>query len=201
MSIVERFNRSLRSFIKKVCKDRVWNKKLPVILKAYNEKIHGSTNYSPDYLTQHPNIQDEIRSSYIQQIVEAKEKLNKFKIGDTVRVYEKKNLFQKGTGTFSSAIHTITAINGNSIFLDHNPENKYRYYNVTKVGHVEIDPRIVKNDEADVEEANYKVAKKLKKELAPDLSVKEFNKKLQEQIHDETEGRGKREKKANKLYL
>ena len=68
-----------------------------------------------------------------------------------------------------------------------------------KIGHVDIDPRIIKNDEADVEELNYKVARKLKKELAPELSVKQFNKKIQEQVHNESEGRGKREKKA-KVY-
>ena len=198
MSIAERFNRSLRSFVQKVCKDRVWYKKLPIILKAYNEKTHGSTGYSPDYLEDHPEIQDEIRSSYIQQIVEAKAELNKFKVGDSVRVYEKKKLFGKGTGSFSSAVHSITAINGNSIFLDHNPEKKYRYYNVLKVGHIDADPRVVKNDEADIEETNYKVARKLKKEMAPQLTVKEFNEQLQQKVHDETEGRGKRTKTAKK---
>ena len=198
MSIAERFNRSLRSFVQKVCKDRVWYKKLPIILKAYNEKTHGSTGYSPDYLEDHPEIQDEIRSSYIQQIVEAKAELNKFKVGDSVRVYEKKKLFGKGTGSFSSAVHSITAINGNSIFLDHNPEKKYRYYNVLKVGHIDADPRVVKNDEADIEETNYKVARKLKKEMAPQLTVKEFNEQLQQKVHDETEGRGKRTKPAKK---
>ena len=196
MSIAERFNRSLRTFIKKVCKDRIWYKKLSIILKAYNEKTHSSTNYSPDYLSEHPDIQEVIRSSYIQQIVEAKQELNKFKVGDQVRVYEKKKMFGKGGGGFSYETHTITAMNGNSIFLNHNPEKKYRYYNVMKVGHVEADPRIVKNDEADVEEANYKVARKLKKELGPELSVKEFKKKLEEKVNDDTEVRGKRDRKG-----
>jgi len=195
MSIAERFNRSLRNFIKKVCKDKIWYKKLDAIIDAYNSKEHSSTGYTPDYLTEHPKVQEEIRAQSIQQIVEAKNELNKFKVGDSVRVFEKKTTFGKGSGNFSQKVHSITAINGNSIFLDHNPEKKYRYYSVMKVGHIDIDPRIIENDEAKVEEVNYHVARKLKKELAPDKTVKEFNKILQEQVHNESEGKGKREKK------
>ena len=199
MAVAERFNRSLRNFIKKVCKDRIWINKLQIILKAYNEKEHSSTGFTPDFLSEHPKKQEEIRGLSVQRQVDAKKELNKFKIGDSVKVYEKRSTFGKGTGNFSSTNHIITAINGNSIFLDHNPTKKYRYYLVKKIGYSEPDPRIVKNDEADIEELNYKVARKLKKELAPELNVKQFNKKLQEQVHDESEGRGKREKKA-KVY-
>jgi len=199
MSIAERFNRSLRNFIKKVCKDRIWINKLPIILKAYNEKEHSSTGYSPDYLSEHPKIQDDIRGLSVQQQVDAKKELHKFKIGDVVKVYEKRTIFGKGSGSFSATNHTITAINGNSIFLDHNPTKKYRYYSVKKVGHSDPDPRVVKNDEADIEELNYHVARTLKKDLAPELTVKQFNKKLQEQVNDDTLGTGKRSKKQAKI--
>ena len=200
MSIAERFNRSLRNFIKKVCKDRIWIKKLDIILKAYNEKVHSATGYSPDYLSEHPKLQDEIRAESIQQIVEAKNELHKFKIGDQVRVYEKKTLFGKGTGQFSSAVHSITAINGNSIFLDHNPEKKYRYYSVMKVGHIDADPRTVKSDEADVEERNYQVARKLAKDLSTGhQTVKAFNIDLQSKVNDDSVGRGKRTPIQTKL--
>jgi len=199
MSIAERFNRSLRNFIKKVCKDRVWINKLQIILKAYNDKEHSSTGYTPDYLSEHPEIQDEVRGQSVQQQADSKNELHKFKAGDQVRVYEKRKLFGKGSGNFSSTIHTISAINGNSIFLDDNPTQKYRYYNVLKVGHVDIDPRVVDKNEADIEELNYHVARTLKKELAPDLTVKQFKKKLQEQVHDETLGAGKRTKKQAKI--
>ena len=199
MSIVERFNRSLRNFIKKICKDRIWINKLPIILKAYNEKEHSSTKYSPDYLSEHPKIQDIIRAEAIPQIVEAKKELNQFKIGDVVKVYEKRTIFGKGSGSFSAINHTITAINGNSIFLDHNPTKKYRYYLVKKVGHSDPDPRVVKNDEADIEELNYHVARTLKKDLAPELTIKQFNKKLQDQVNDDTLGTGKRTKKQTKI--
>ena len=201
MSIAERFNRSLRNFVLKVCKNKVWYKKLDDILEAYNERIHSSTGYSPDYLSKHPEIQDEVRSESIQQIVDVKNELNKFKVGDTVRVYEKKKLFGKGTGSYSKAVHTITAINGNSIFFDHNPEKKYRYYNIMKVGKVDLDPRTIAIDEANVEEANYKVARKLNKELSINKkSVKEFNVELQNQNKDDTLGKGKRIKKAPDLF-
>ena len=201
MSIAERFNRSLRNFVLKVCKNKIWYKKLDDILEAYNERIHSSTGYAPDYLTKHPEIQDEIRAQSIQQIVDAKNELNKFKVGDIVRVYEKKKLFGKGTGSYSKATHTITAINGNSIFFDHNPGKKYRYYNVMKVGKIDIDPRTIAKDEANVleetqkEEANYKVARKLHSNLSNGESVKEFNIALQNKVNDKTLGRGQRLKK------
>ena len=156
-------------------------------------------SYTPDFLSEHPEKQDEIRGLSVQQQVDAKKELHKFKPGDRVRVYEKKKLFGKGSGAFSSEVHTISAINGNSIFLDDNPTKKYRYYNVLKVGHVEIDPRVTKNNEADIEELNYHVARSLKKDLAPELTVKQFNKKLQDQVNDETLGTGKRTKKQAKI--
>ena len=200
MSIAERFNRSLRNFIKKVCKDRIWIKKLNMIVKAYNDKQHSGTGYSPDFLSDHPKLQEEIRSSYIQQIVDAKQELHKFKVGDRVRVHEKKKLFDKGSGKFSTEIHTISAINGNSIFLDHNPDKKYRYYDMLKVGHVDTDPRTVQSDEADVEERNYQVARKLAKELSSgNQTVKAFNIDLQSKVNDDSVGRGKRTPVQTKL--
>ena len=195
MSIAERFNRSLRNFIKKVCKDKVWYKKLDDILEAYNEREHSSTGYSPNHLSKDPELQNEIRAESIQQIVDAKNELHKFKVGDIVRVYEKKKLFGKGSGSYSKATHTITAISGNSIFFDHNPEKKYRYYNIMKVGKIDIDPRVIETDEAEVVEKNYKVARKLNRYLGNGESVKEFNIALQNKVNDKTLGRGQRLKK------
>ena len=95
MSIAERFNRSLRNFIKKVCKDRIWINKLQIILKAYNEKEHSSTGFTPDFLSEHPEKQEEIRGLSVQQQVDSKRELHKFKPGDQVRVYEKRKIIWK----------------------------------------------------------------------------------------------------------
>ena len=164
MSIVERFNRTLRGYIKRVCKDGKWVGKLNKIVEAYNHKDHSTTDYSPNELSKNSKLQQTIREILIGDSIPAKLELKKFSVGDRVRVYEKKALFGKGSGGYSKTIYTITAINGNSIFLDENANKKYRYYNVMKVGEVQISPRQEEINEMEVEKKNYKTALKLAKE-------------------------------------
>ncbi len=63
--------------------------------------------------------------------------VNKFLIGDKVRLYKKKTIFGKGKGEFSKTIHSITDIHKNSIFVDDDKPDKYRYYNILKIGEVD----------------------------------------------------------------
>ena len=201
MSIVERFNRTLRGYIKRVCKDGKWVGKLNKIVEAYNDKDHSTTDYTPNELSKNPKLQQTIREILIGDSIPAKLELKKFSVGDRVRVYEKKALFGKGSGGYSKTIYTITAINGNSIFLDENPNKKYRYYNVMKVGEVQISPRQEEINEMEVEKKNYKTALKLAKEQQVKKTVKETQKDLEEIMNDNTTGKGKREKIKNKKYF
>jgi len=77
--------------------------------------------------------------------------LKNISVGDRVRIHEKRALFGKGSGGYSKTVYTITAINGNSVFLDENPNKKYRYYNLLKVGEVEISPYQEEQYEMEVE--------------------------------------------------
>jgi hypothetical protein len=133
MSIVERFNRTLRKIIAKTCKDGIWVHKLKKLITAYNNLEHSGTGFTPNYLDEHQKIQKLIRDNLIWDSIPAKLELNKFKVGDLVRVYEKKKVFGKGQGTFSQKLHKVTEIRGNSLFLDDVDDKKYRYFNVMKV--------------------------------------------------------------------
>jgi len=201
MSIVERFNRTLRGYIKKVCKDGKWIGKLNRIVEAYNDKDHSTTDYSPNELSKNPKLQQTIREILIGDSIPAKLELAKFHVGDRVRIHEKKTLFGKGSGGYSKTIHTITAINGNSIFLDENALKKYRYYNLLKIGEVEISPKQEAINEMEVEKKNYKTALKLAKEQPIKKTVKETQKDLEAILNDNTIGKGMREKKKNSKYL
>ena len=119
MSMIERYNRTLRTYLFKKMKNDRWIDILPKIVNAYNNKIHSSTGFTPSYLNDHPKKQNEIRNDLIMDSIESRMQTNKFNIGDKVRIYLKKGLFGKGLGSFSKTVHTITNIRKNSIFVDH----------------------------------------------------------------------------------
>lgn len=203
MSVVERFNRTLRNYISKKCPNGVWYLKFKKIVNAYNKKVHSSTGYSPNDLNENEKAQDEIRQKLIGLSILPALELKKFNIGDSVRVYKKRSLFGKGGGNFSKTIHKITDIKMNSIFLDDDDTKKYRYYNLLKVDKVENND-VYNNEQIklrDKAKENYKIAKKLAKEQIIRKPVKETEEFLKSNLEDETLGRGKRIKKANSKYL
>lgn len=204
MAIAERFNRTLRGFIAKRCKDGVWYKKLSGLVDAYNNKSHSSINdYTPNYISEHPKLLKEIKEALIGRAILPALELAKFNIGDTVRYFKKRHIFGKGTGEYSDTVHTITDKRGNSLFLDGNNEKKYRYYNLIKVGKVSKKEDL---DDSHIEirnkaKADYKRALKLAKEQPERISVKKLDTHLQETLNDDTVGKGKRIKKANSKYI
>ena len=205
MAIAERFNRTLRGFIAKRCKDGVWYKKLSGLVDAYNNKSHSSINdYTPNYLSEHPKLLKEIKEALIGRAIPAALELAKFNIGDTVRYFKKRHIFGKGTGEYSDTVHKITDKRGNSLFLDGNNEKKYRYYNLLKVD------KVIKKEDDDSNKlveirnkakADYKRALKLAKEQPEKISVKKLDANLQEALNDNTVGKGKRIKKVNSKYI
>lgn len=167
MAIVERFNRTLRNHIKKVSKGHVWIDKLNSIVKQYNTVIHASTGHTPEEMKNNDKLATEYRQQLIWDGVPAKLEMNKMKVGDKVRAYEKVGTFGKGSGKYSDDIKTITSIEGNTIYLD-NSKKKFRYYDLKTIKHAEnTKTEQDKQDIAAAEKAakQYKVARKLHKEL------------------------------------
>ena len=197
-SIVERFNRTLRDYISRNCKNGVWINKLDEIIKLYNDKIHSSINASPNDFEKNPNKQDYYRKLLIGQLALYQVELNKFKVGDRVRVYKNKGMFEKGGGNFSKAIHIITKIKGFSVFIDGLNDKKYKVYQLMKIDKNEPPPEKIQDEDMEKlekEKRNYKVALKLAKEQMTRKNVHDVNIELQKNLNDDSLGRGKRIKK------
>ena len=198
MSIVERFNRTLRDFIDKNCKDGIWINKLDEIIKLYNNKNHSSINATPNEFEKNPNKQDYYRKLLIGKLALYQVELSKFKVGDRVRVYKNKGFFEKGGSHFSKTIHTITKIKGFSVFIDNNNDKKYKVYQLMKIDKSISPPEKIDDkdlEKLEQEKKNYKIALKLSKEQITRKNVHDVNIDLQNNLNDETLGRGKRIKK------
>lgn len=112
-SVVERFNRTLKSWLWKEFSlqgNYKWLALLPQLLKLYNARVHRSTGMRPKDVT-------------VKHEKHLKNKLNprsiphklKFKINDTVRVSKYKTLFTKGyTPSWSTELFTIYRVKPSS---------------------------------------------------------------------------------------
>ena len=124
--------------------------------------------------------------------------LSKFKVGDRVRVYKNKGFFEKGGSHFSKTIHTITKIKGFSVFIDNNNDKKYKVYQLMKIDKSISPPEKIDDkdlEKLEQEKKNYKIALKLSKEQITRKNVHDVNIDLQNNLNNETLGRGKRIKK------
>ena len=198
MAIVERFNRTLRDYITRNCPNGRWIDKLNDIVYLYNNKKSSSTNETPENLENDEKKQNSYRETLIGKLAKYQVELSKFKIGDKVRIYKNSGPFEKGGGNFSKGIHEITNIKGLSMYIDNNNNKRYKVYQVMKVGENIPPPNNIKDDEMDKLEKvkkNYKTALKLAKEQTTRKNVHDVNIDLQNNLNDETLGRGKREKK------
>jgi hypothetical protein len=146
---IERANRTIRNLIDKYMINNNTNKfidKLPELVLAYNNTPHSSleNNQSPDdikYQDYYENEKDiEKKEISIQKAIE------KFKIGDRIRILKNKNLFEKGAQQYSKSIYEITDIVNqnfevrnisNGIIKNVNPWQMLKINENTKVGDYE----------------------------------------------------------------
>ena len=83
---------------------------------------------------------------------------------------------------------------GNSIYLDDDAKKKYRFRNITKVGHISIPKKEQDEERAKIISTNYKVAKKMHKDFKLDnTKIKDTNKMLQEIVNKPKETRIKKQ--------
>lgn len=108
--IVERGIRTLRERLTKlmVAKDSVkWIDYLDTVVKSYNNSTHASIGVTPhtSFISKKPRK---------TPIARKKQTKKSFKIGDTVRILEKKGLFDKGSqaNKFSASVYEITKKEG-----------------------------------------------------------------------------------------
>ena len=113
-SIIERFNRSLKSEMWKkftLNGNNKWIDILDDLVKKYNKRIHRTIKMRPIDVnkTNEREVLDRIRATKYYKIRENKKP--KFKIGDVVRISKEKNIFEKGyTPNWTTENFTITKI-------------------------------------------------------------------------------------------
>ena len=128
--IAERFNRTMRDFLKKIVfeqGDAHWIDILPKITKKYNNKVHSSTKLTP--------IQGSLKKNEgyaYKNLLDKRKKIKpKFQINNLVRVADLKKMFSKGdTTNWSYKLYKFTEIINDTIpsyHIDNLPER----YNVS----------------------------------------------------------------------
>ena len=113
-SVAERFIRTLKTKLERYfweIKKPEWVQVLPSLIENYNKTYHRSIKMAPSEVTLdnraivfknlYPNTSDRIKP--------------RLKIGDKVRILEKKNIFSKGySRSWSLEIYTISSVNSDS---------------------------------------------------------------------------------------
>lgn len=143
MAKIERFNRTLKGKLALTFDPSlgaIWYDKVEDIVYNYNHTTHSATGVVPALYTKEDDINqlafqrgrtEKIRSLYMN-----------LRVGDAVRIAEKKTLFNKGVGTWSEDIYLIDKVNPDlSYELRHNNSdvtvNDRVLYN--QKGHVILD--------------------------------------------------------------
>ena len=86
-----------------------WINHIEAITDSYNKSIHSSTNYRPIEIDHQNEVQ--VRKNLYPELRKTTAK-PKYKVGDTVRLVRKENIFAKGyTPNFTVEIFMVSSIN------------------------------------------------------------------------------------------
>lgn len=121
LSIVERFNRTLRELFMKYMNQNDKTRWVDVhedILQNYNNSIHSSTKMKPKDVT--PEQQKKLNEDKIILAQNIVKDIPKLVVGDKVRKVIKKKLFEKDIEKYSKQIYEVVEVQG----LSHKIKNK-----------------------------------------------------------------------------
>ena len=118
LAIVDRFTRWFKNLLNKYLHKKNsanWPEHINFILNTYNELPHSSLNYNwPEDIFLSWNYEDYAAKKHMEKklfnLEKGEEQKNKFNIGDTVRILEQKNIFDKETKNYSREIYKIIDI-------------------------------------------------------------------------------------------
>lgn len=112
-SLCERFNLSLERWLYKAMtlkKSKVWWNLLPRFETMYNRKKHSVTLFAPERVNS-KNASEVFRNAYRRLVKKLPRKKPVFDVGDTVRIAEKHNIFQKKyKPLFSKEIYRVVKV-------------------------------------------------------------------------------------------
>jgi transposase InsO family protein len=134
LGIVDRVVRTLRNLIEKyktAAKSDKYIAQLPKLVKNYNNSFHRSIGGTPASGGSETFIDSRIKT---RELVAAK-KLKDFKIGDSVKILNKKSLFTKSSkAVWSAKSFTIKLVSKNKRVYTLSNGKSYKYYQLSKVG-------------------------------------------------------------------
>ena len=108
-SIIERLNRTLKTNMYRGFTERWtlnWIDELPNLISKYNNSKHRSIGMTPNQVT--AENEDQVREKLMRPKHEG---IQKFFVGDTVRVAPPKNIFAKGyTQTFTDELYKVSEV-------------------------------------------------------------------------------------------
>ena len=115
-----------------------WLDLLPVVVKQYNSRTHGTTELPPNEARK-PENQIEVYLN-IRQKAQFKRRYPDLKISDEVRVYVKKTAFKKGyESNWTKDVYKIVAISqdGKQYLVNNNTRRLYSRHELLKIRGVE----------------------------------------------------------------
>jgi hypothetical protein len=194
MSIVERFNKTIRTVIQKyfyVRGTKNWVKVLPDLMNNYNTTEHSTIQQEPkDMFT------DTKKDPSYKSKQKVKVPVFTLMVGDKVRVLKRYSTFTKKTDVknWTKNIYTITKIDGQTFYVksDKGVMQKRKEYELQKVDPDEVGTLDdVKGDEGDA----------FKEELKVQRSERRFNKAdLKSDLVNTAPAKSKREVKPAKRF-
>lgn len=168
MSVVERFNKTIRTYITKymVANNTTrWIDNLQKFIDNYNNTYHSSIKMKPKDV-------DEKKEQVIimdknKQLLQAFEERNGIvNVGDFVRIKLKKSLFSKLGRNFSQEIYKVIKVNKFSVKLEH--DNGEPYDKLVRISEIQVVPKDtinVDNQEIKRVEKEYVIQNRVRKEL------------------------------------
>jgi transposase InsO family protein len=135
LGIIDRFSKTLKLILHRHFTQQQtvkWIDVLQKFIQAYNKTEHASLHMSPNEAKSRPT---DARNVHFENLEEAQKKrpVQKFRVGDHVRVKRKKKTFDRGYEiVWSLTVYVIKKIEGQNYLL--NDGKKYRAHMLQKVG-------------------------------------------------------------------
>lgn len=138
LSVVERFNRTIKNYLRKyftAYNTYNWIDVIDDIVENYNNSYHSTLKTSPNKITK--ERMERIYTDNIIYNAQMKSKLN-INVGDMVRTLNSKTIFDKEGEKYSKVVYEVVSIIGNkyqikNVKTDSTLQKRYGIYELSKV--------------------------------------------------------------------
>ena len=138
LGIVDRFTRTIKKLISRYMianDDPKWVEHIDDITRMYNDMPHSSlANKTPNEVYQSEELQSK---QYVDGLMGNVKKTNLFAVGDKVRIYEEKGMFDKEKPRWSRVIHTVIGKVGNKYAVE-GRRRKFKSFELMKINEAKL---------------------------------------------------------------